>query len=209
MSRRGRHSGAWKNVVLSRDEQFALKRTALLREAARAFSARGYHQTSLVDVAQTLGVTKAALYYYVSNKQEILYECHMMALDFGEQALAHALQHGRNGREKVVLLTQRYLELLTSEIGSCAVLAEVNALEPENRDRVVKRRDDFDRRFRQLINEGIADGSLRNVDPKLTVFFFMGAANWLTRWFTPDGEKSGAAIAAAFSDLLDRGIRAG
>ena len=207
-SRRGRHSGAWKNVVLSRDEQFALKRTALLREAARAFSARGYHQTSLVDVARTLGVTKAALYYYVSNKQEILYECHMMALDFGDQALAYALENGRTGREKVVLLARRYLELLTSEIGSCAVLSEVNALEADNRERVVKRRDEFDQRFRQLIGEGVADGSLRQVDPKLTVFFFMGAANWLTRWFQPQGERSGEALAAAFSDLLEKGIRA-
>ena len=74
VAQRGRKPSAWKNVAPSRDQLFALKRTALLREAARAFSARGYHDTSLDDVAKTLGVTKPALYYYVTNKQEILFE---------------------------------------------------------------------------------------------------------------------------------------
>mgnify|MGYP001165983114 CR=1 FL=1 len=206
MAQGGRHSGAWKNVVLSRDEQFALKRTALLREAAKAFSARGYHDTSLVDVAKALGVTKAALYYYVSSKQEILFECHMMALDHGESALAHAEANGRTGREKILLMARHYLERLTADIGSCAVLAEVNALEPENRAKVVARRDAFDRRFRAFIEQGIADGSLRNIDPKMTVFFFMGAVNWLTRWFVPDGPYDGETIARMFTDLLENGI---
>jgi len=206
LAKGGRHSGAWKNVVLSRDEQFALKRTALLREAAKAFSARGYHDTSLVEVAKALGVTKAALYYYVSSKQEILFECHMMALDHGEAALAHAEKHGKTGKEKIILLARRYLELLTADIGSCAVLAEVNSLDPENRAKVVARRDDFDRRFRGFIEEGMADGSLRKIDPKMTVFFFMGAVNWLTRWFVPNGPYDGETIANYFADLLEHGI---
>ncbi|MBP6816278.1 MAG: helix-turn-helix transcriptional regulator, partial [Burkholderiaceae bacterium] len=81
---RGRGPAAWSNVVVSRDEQFRLKRNALLREAARAFSGRGYHNTSLDDVAAVLGVTKAALYHYVRSKQEILFECHMLSLDLGD-----------------------------------------------------------------------------------------------------------------------------
>ena len=65
-------TSAWKNAVPDRDEQSAMKRGALIREAARAFNARGYYNTSLEDVAKQLGVTKAALYYYVKGKEEIL-----------------------------------------------------------------------------------------------------------------------------------------
>ncbi|MBY0511008.1 MAG: TetR/AcrR family transcriptional regulator [Rhodospirillaceae bacterium] len=53
---------AWKNAVVSREEQRELKREALLHEAAAAFNQRGYHATSLDDIANSLGVTKAALY---------------------------------------------------------------------------------------------------------------------------------------------------
>lgn len=206
---RGRHTGAWKNVVLTMDEQFELKRVALLREAARAFNAKGYHDTSLVDVAKTLGVTKSALYYYVKNKEEILYECHLLSHRLGDQAVAYARERGKTGRERVILLARTYLELLTGEMGACAVLTEVDALSSEHRKLIRRRRDAFERDFRALLDEGVADGSVRAVSAKLTVFFFMGATNWLNRWFRPDGEFSGKEIAAQFADLLDHAVRRG
>ncbi len=207
MAQRGRKPSAWKNVAPSRDQLFALKRTALLREAARAFSARGYHDTSLDDVAKTLGVTKPALYYYVTNKQEILFECHMLAQDLGNVAYDYAVEHGTTGREKIVLVCRRYIELITSEIGSCAVLSEFAALEPKNRAVIAKRRDDFQKKFSELITEGIKDGSIREADPRMTVFFFMGAINWMTQWFRPDGDMSGEGIASVFSDLLEHALK--
>jgi AcrR family transcriptional regulator len=206
---RGRHKGAWKNVVLSIDEQFDLKRVALLREAARAFNDKGYHDTSLVDVAKTLGVTKSALYYYISSKEEILYECHVLSHRLGDQAVAYAKERGTTGREKVVLLARTYVELLTGEMGACAVLTEVDALSSDHRKIIRRRRDAFEKEFCALVDEGVADGSVRAVSAKLTVLFFMGAVNWLNRWFRPDGDLSGKEIAAHFSDLLDHAIRGG
>ncbi|MGB3864606.1 MAG: TetR/AcrR family transcriptional regulator [Xanthobacteraceae bacterium] len=201
-ARRGRHASAWKSVVLSREQQFSLKRAALLREAGRAFSLRGYHNTSLEDVAKTLDVTKAALYYYVKNKQEILFECHMMSLDFGDEAMKYCEEHGKTGLEKVLLLMDKYVRTVTSEMGSFAVLREYDALEPQNKAIVGKRRDKFDRAFRRLISEGIADGTVRKVNAKLTVFFFMGSINWMTRWFTPEGSATGEEIARSLVDLV-------
>ena len=80
-------SSAWKVTVLSREEQYDLKRKVLIQEAARAFSTRGYHATSLADVARELGVTKGALYYYVKSKQDILFECHVNSIALGDRAI--------------------------------------------------------------------------------------------------------------------------
>lgn len=206
MVKRGRHSSAWKNVAPSRDQLFSLKRTALLKEAARAFSTRGYHDTSLDDIAKTLGVTKPALYYYVKNKQEILFECHMLSQDLGEAALEYARENGKNGHDKVVLLCRKYIELFTSEIGACAVLGEFAALEPDNRAVIGRRRDEFQTQFRELVTEGINDGTIREIDARMTVFFMMGAINWMSRWFKPDGKLSGEDIAKQFADLFDHAI---
>jgi AcrR family transcriptional regulator len=204
---RARGGPAWSNVVVSRDEQFRLKRNALLREAARAFSARGYHNTSLDDVAAVLGVTKAALYHYVRSKQEILFECHMMSLDLGDQALEYARRNGRTGLEQTTLLARRYIELITGEMGRFAVLSEYDALDTDSRAVVGRRRDQFEHALREMVARGGADGSIRGIDPKLAVFYFMGAVNWMTRWFRPDGELSGVDIAAGFSDLLAESLR--
>lgn len=207
MAGRGRRVEAWSNVVISRDEQFRLKRDALLREAARAFAARGYHNTSLDDVAAALGVTKAALYHYVRSKQEILFECHMMSLDIGDEALRHGRDKGRTGLERLTLVARRYIELITGEMGRMAVLSEYDALAAESKAIVGQRRDLFEKAMREILREGIADGSIRAVDDKLAVFFFMGAVNWMTRWFRPDGSATGADVAAVFSDLFSGAVK--
>jgi AcrR family transcriptional regulator len=199
----------WKNNLLSQDDVYRMKREAVLREAGRAFSKKGYHNTSLDEVAKTLNVTKAALYNYVRDKQEILFECHKLALDLGDRAVEHALARGTTGLEKLRLFMTQYIELITGELGSCAVLIEVDALRPQDRQRIVARRDDFQRRFVKMIKEGIADGTVAPIEPKLAVFTFMGAINWMPRWYSPEGRFSGTEIAEHVTNLLLDGMAAG
>ena len=201
-------SSVWKATVLSRDEQYDLKRKALIQEAARAFSARGYHDTSLVDVARELGVTKGALYYYVKSKQEILFECHMSSIELGDRAIEHARSIDGSGFASVVALAHRYMELLVGESGTLAVLTEFDALEPENRKIVAAGRTRFGNTFRELIERGQADGSVRGaINAKIAEFFYLGAVNWATRWFDPGGELDGSLVAAQFADLFAAAIR--
>lgn len=208
MARPKAQPAAWNNAVLDRDEQFALKRQALIREAGRVFSRSGYHQTSLEDIARNLGVTKAALYHYVSSKQEVLFECHKRAMDLGDEVLEMANDHPGNGLEKVCLVVQRYVELMTSETTQLSmVTTEYSALSDEQRQIITARRDHFDMQLRGLISDGIRDGSIRDVAPKSIVLFLMGAINWLPRWYRHDGPMTGAQIAAEFTDLLTQGIR--
>jgi TetR/AcrR family transcriptional regulator len=126
-----RRADAWKDAGQSRDDQFAAKRAALIRKAARAFSARGFYNTSLDDIAAELGVTKPALYYYVKNKEEILYACHQISNELGAQAMTYAESVPGNGLDRVVALAHRYVEVLTGEFGASAVLMEFDALQPE------------------------------------------------------------------------------
>lgn len=207
MGARPRNADAWKDARQTRDEQFAAKRSALIRKAARAFSARGFYNTSLDDIAAQLGVTKPALYYYVKSKEDILYACHVISNELGAEAMAYAENLNASGLDRVVALARRYVELLTGEFGASAVLMEFDALRAENRRAITAARKRFDRRFRTLITGGIDDGSIRKVDPKLTVFFFMGSINWMTRWFRPDGEVEGGEIARRFADYLREAIR--
>ena len=98
------------------------------------------------------------------------------------------------------------IELITGDMGRIAVLSEYHALAEHSKSIIGKRRDQWEKAMRAMIDEGIADGSVRAVDPKLAAFFFMGAVNWMTRWYRPDGATSGPDIAATFADLLAMGI---
>lgn len=203
-----RRSGGWKDLGLDRDEQFARKRQALLKRAAQAFNARGYHETSLDQVAKVLGVTKPALYYYIKSKQEILYECHLLSSDLADRALDYGEALPGSGFDKVIGLSRHYLELLTGELGTFAVLTEFDALEPHNREIIAGRRAQLNKRFCALIASGIADGSVRDVDPQITTLFFLGTVNWMLRWFDPKGPLTSPMIAEKFADLLAEAIRA-
>ena len=196
----------WKNDLQTNDEIQRLKRDAVIKAAGRAFSKRGYHNTSLDDVAKALQVSKGTLYNYVEDKQAILFECHEMALDIGERAFEFSKEHPGSGAEVLEATLCRYIELLTEELGACGVLMEVDGLRPEDRERVAKRRNVFEKNFVKIIKQGVGDGSMKDIDPKLAVFTFMGAINWMPRWFSPEGRLSGAEVARQMTDLLLGGL---
>lgn len=196
----------WKIDLPSREQQFAMKRRAVLREAARAFHHNGFHSTSLDDIARELNVTKAALYHYVRSKHEILYECHAAALDLGDAAIAAANAKGGSGLDKVLVLSRKLMEFLMGELGELALLTEVEALTPAHRKVIQARRDQFDRALRGFLKEGVADGSIAPCDEKVAGFWLMGAINWIPKWYSTVGPKPAAELIEHFIHHIQRGL---
>src|SRR5258706_9022766 len=113
---------AWKNTVLSKDVLHEAKRAALLREAAAAFGRRGFHATSLDEIARNLGVTKAALYHYFPSKHALLRACFGEAMAVAFASLERARGEGRDGREKLRMTVAGYLRQMIDELSCCIVL---------------------------------------------------------------------------------------
>ena len=187
-----------------REKQFASKRQAVILEAGQAFRRRGYHNASMTEIAANLGLTKAALYYYVRNKEEVLYECHLMAYDAMDEILA-ARHDGASALDKLEALYIDFVEMLTSS--GVSLLTDVNSLGAENKETVLARRGKIERKIIRLVKEGQKDGSIRAGDARLHVFFFMGALNWLNAWYDASGRLKGEDIAAHFAIQMRAGIR--
>lgn len=202
---RAKPAARWNDALPDPDEQYEIKRLAVLKEAGRAFSRVGFHNTSLDEIAKTLRVSKATLYYYFPTKQDLLFECHKLAMDLGDESVKRANQ-ARNGMESLTTFVFHYVGALTSELGAFAVLSDLHALSPEQHAAITKRRDRFDTILRGYVKAGIADGSIRDVDPAIAVGFFMGAINWLTVWYRSAGPRSGAEIAQTFAELVADGL---
>lgn len=183
-----------------------LKREAVLKEAGRAFGQRGYHNTSLDDVAEALKVSKGTLYNYVKDKQEILYELHKVSLRIASEAFEHGKALGGTGAEQLRNVLRHHISSFTRELGACAVLVELDALREKDRAEIVKQRDVFHKMFVKIIEKGIRDGSIRPVEPSLAVFAFMGAVFWLPKWYSPSGKLRGDELADAMVDLMMSGL---
>ena len=199
---------AWKNAVLVASEQFDRKREVLLREAAASFNRRGYHGTSLAEIAKKLGVTKAALYTYVPSKEELLYYCHDAAMDSALESLHRAQAAGGSGLERLTVTLRHYLQMMLGQEGGYVVLLEENAMKPAHVRAIVKRRDKFEQGLREFVVGGIADGSIVPCNPKLAIFMMMGALNWGRKWYRPSGDWSGTQIAFALTQMLQRSLSA-
>jgi TetR/AcrR family transcriptional regulator len=199
-------AGAWKAALPDQAQRRQIKLEVLVREAAHAFGKAGYHGTSLDTIASNLGLTKPALYYYIKDKRDLLYRCHELAMDASLAGLELSARTGRNGREKTVLALRHYLMWLIGHHGAAVVLLEEGAMRPADRARIVKRRDEFERRLRAFVEEGIADGSIVPCSPKLVIFAAMGMVNWVQKWFEPGQAWSGAQVAHAITEMLERAL---
>ncbi|GMU70269.1 MAG: TetR family transcriptional regulator [Steroidobacteraceae bacterium] len=201
-----RPSSPWRVPPGDRARQHELKRDAVILTAARAFRERGYHNTSLDDIAAALHVTKPTLYYYVSNKEQMLFACFEEGLARLTVACDEARAAGASGRERLVALVHRYVEAITSDFGWCMVRAEDQDLSPAMGARIKALKSGIDQEIRALIRAGIADGSIAVRDPKMAAFALAGALNWISHWYRDDASLSAGAIAERFVDLFVNGL---
>ena len=188
----------------TREDVHGIKRLGVLREAAASFNFKGYHATSMNEIAASLGVTKAALYHYFPNKNGLLAASFEHAMDAAFASLERARKDGRNGRERLVLTMSYYVAQLINELNCCVVLMEEQALEPEDHAKLVRQRDRFERALRAFVREGIEDGSVVPCDPKLAIFVILGAMNWVPKWFKPSGVWKSDQLNAALAQMFER-----
>lgn len=194
----------WNGAVQGADEQFLAKRQAILREAAASFNRKGYHGTSLVDIAHTLGVSKAALYTYVKSKDELLLFCHEAAMDAAHESLRLAREAGGSALEQFCATLSNYLRMIMSNEACYVVLLEEQALHADSVQHIIKRRDGFEAELRGLVAAGIQDGSVAPCNPKMAVFAALGAMNWVQKWYVPGGAWTAEQTTLALVQLLQR-----
>jgi AcrR family transcriptional regulator len=168
------------------DIRFRVKRDRMLRAAARCFNLKGYSGTSLKDVADLLGLTDAALYYYVRNKQELVYLCYVRAADVGREAMQRAIDEGEDGLETVRRYLRYHIEYMVGDQGPVAIMSEIPSLKQEHREEVLELSRKHSAAFEALLERGIADGSIAPCDVRMTGNAIMGSLNWIPKWFHGD-----------------------
>jgi AcrR family transcriptional regulator len=184
----------------------AATRVDILKSASKAFRRRGYHGATCENIAAALHMKKGNLYYYFTNKEEILFACHQYSLDRLLALLEQTQQSGMRPPEKLRTLIVACVHTILDELHGTALILELEALSAPHLKTVIARRDRFDRGIRQILEEGIADGSFAPHDVKLRSFALLGAVNWIPRWFNPAGPATSTEIADSFADFLIAGL---
>jgi AcrR family transcriptional regulator len=192
-------------VKKAEETRFELQKDRMLRAAAKCFNEKGFSGSSLKDVAAILGLTDAALYYYVRNKEELVYQCYIRAAAVGREALQLALDENVDGLQTVLRYLRYHIEMMVGERGPIAIMSEIPSLKHAHRTEVLELSRQHSARFEAILNAGIADGSIAPCDVRMTGNAIMGSINWIPKWHHGDAAM-GQAIAAEFPVILTRGL---
>jgi AcrR family transcriptional regulator len=187
-----------------------MQRQDILRSAAQIFRRKGFHGTSMQDIADAVHLQKASLYHHIESKQEILLAILDEALDTLIADLQPIVDSELPPAEKLDAAMRAYIDRMTHNADLAAVLLlEHRSLEPALRDRHVTRRDRFESLWRQIIRQGVQQGVFRPVDEAVTCFALLGVQNWLITWYREGGRLNPEQLADQFVDLFLRGLSAG
>ena len=182
------------------------RRSELTRQAARLFAERGYHGTSIGDLAKALGVQKGSLYAHIDSKQDLLFE----AMSEGARAFHEALDavpEDLPAADRIRLALRAHLRVVAEQLDVATVFVrEWRYLDGERAEAFIAERRRYEERFRALFREGRDVGALRtDLDEHAAVLLVLSAANWAYTWL-PEGADTDELADRFFATLID-GIR--
>jgi AcrR family transcriptional regulator len=189
-----------------RAQQREVKRNAVLQTAAQLFNERGFHATSLDDIAERLNVSKPTLYYYVESKDQILLECVKTALDLMQTGIDEVRAAGGSAIDQLKACMRIYSGVVTQDFGMCVIRIGEDPLPAPLKKELRRLKAGIDGQFRRLIEDGVAEGSLAPCDPKLAAFTLAGALSWIGRWYDPNGPLGAEAVAHDSTAILMHGL---
>lgn len=178
--------------------------------AAQLFSERGYAATDLRLIAKAVGLHVSSFYNYIQSKEELLYlvcrrgaDEHRLALEAAVEGESDPVKRLRSAIQTHVLVNARMRHVAWSSLNDMRMLTGEYLADMRNRTA------DYEAIWRELIQEGIAAGALKDADVDVTVYAILTMLQGVSRWFSPDGRMTAAAIADLYADWLIEGLMSG
>jgi AcrR family transcriptional regulator len=183
------------------------RRAEIVRKAAELFDDRGYHSSSMEDIADAVGLRKPSLYHYFKSKEEILFLIHD---EFIELLIRRHLQRLEIGMDAKPLLLEAMgdiLELMETHRGHVRVFFEAHReLSKDKHDEIVEKRTRYQAMITDVIVRAVEAGEIRPVRPDLAAQGLFGMCTWAYQWYRPDGALRPRDIAYFFWDALMNGL---
>lgn len=184
------------------------KRMLLLETAAKMFNERGYENTSLIDIADALGITKPSLYYYVQNKEAIFLGIFEITRSALLQAAEEAQQNYSTGLDQLKAFMNTYMDLTSSDLGKCVIRMNSIVLSDENIQALKEMKQEIDSALVGIIQNGVQDGTLSTNSPKIAASAIFGAMNWLVFWHNEDKRGDLNKIEEIYLETFLKGLEA-
>lgn len=183
-----------------------------IRSAAlEAFYTKGYHGTSLREIAELVGIKVPSLYNYISSKQQLLFDLMGQVMkDLMLQTVEAVRQAGSSPVDQLRAVIRAFILYNIGHPHEAAVSdAELRALNRNNLNAIIKLRDEFDAIFSNIIKRGIDDGLFAAADVPMVKSSILTVCARVYVWYRPGGSHRPDEVASVISDYLIKGLMGG
>ena len=191
-----------------RPSRLNARRAQILEKAAHLFCVKGYDSTSMSDIADEVGITKAGLYYFVESKEHLLYLITDYGLDLLDETVVQPLSAHDDPRALLDELIKLHAHMVLNRPREVTIiLHERTALTGVYREKILQRKKEYIDYVRNLLIRlqeiGVAR---RDLDPTAATFFLLGALNWIYQWYKVDGPLTEEQLVSELTELFTKGF---
>jgi AcrR family transcriptional regulator len=190
-----------------RYRHFTERRLEILRSAAEAFTQRGFAGATMEDIAERVGMAKGNLYYYFPSKQDLLFFCQEQSLSRLLEEAGAALHSNVTASDQLRQLIITHVKTILEEIYGSTAHTDFRSLPLVKLKQVIRKRDEYEKAYRTVIEKGIQEGTFRKCEVKTAVWAILGALNWTVQWFSPTGTITVDQLGEQFADLFIHSLR--
>ncbi len=184
------------------------KLRSILQQAARLIYLKGYEGTSMQDIADACGMTKAGLYHHIATKEGMLLAIMHYGMDLFEERVLEPVKVISDPLARLKATMANNVELVTHDSTKevTIILHEHSTLTGEAKREINGRKKQYVRFLEQTFEQAMATGQIREVNATLASFSFLGSVLWTYKWYRSDGALTPQQLADGISDLFFRGL---
>ncbi len=190
------------------ERKTAKKKDEILKSALSVLAEKGYHGTTMEDIANHLLMTKGSIYYYFKGKQDLVFQSQIKILNQSIQNVEEVKEKDLTIDEKLKTVIIRHIEYsLHEKSGFLLMVNPAEIFSEEQLTKIIQLREQYASCYDSLIEEGIEAGYFAVDNISIARNILLGAMNWVTQWYSADGELDEQAFAASVVDYIMRIVK--
>jgi AcrR family transcriptional regulator len=174
------------------------------------FFKKGYFATSISDIARGSGIQKASIYYHYASKEDLLYHILKSTMDDLTRYLKHNLSSVKGVEPRMCMAVRSHVRFhLERQRENFIANSELRGLTADHYQVIVKKRDEYEAIFQDLIRQGIDEGDFADVDVKILSYAILTLCTAGATWYKPTGRLTVGEIADIYVGFILSGLKQG